>query len=178
MSRYRRAKLAGGTFFFTVALADRSCDPLVREIDRFRQIYRAVENDCPFETIAICVLPDHVHAIWALPGDDADFALRWRLIKSNFSRGLLRSSARSPSQVRRRESGIWQRRYWEHAIRSDADLERHVDYVHFNPVKHGLVTRVRGWTHTSFHRYVRDGVLPHDWGGDFGAHSGAFGEPS
>ncbi|AWM05351.1 transposase [Bradyrhizobium symbiodeficiens] len=162
-------------FFFTVVLADRSNTLLVDQIDRLRQIYRAVLQRRPFETIAICVLPDHLHAIWALPEDDSDFSSRWSLIKGGFSRGL-EAQSRSTSKLKKREKGIWQRRYWEHAIRNDADLERHVNYIHFNPVKHGLVTRVRDWPHSSFHRYVEQGLLPLDWGGDMRDVSGKFGE--
>jgi putative transposase len=137
MSRYRRAKIEGGVFFFTVALADRSSDILIRHIDRLRRMYKSVQERNSFETIAICVLPDHLHAIWALPEGDSNFATRWSLLKSAFSRGLPVEMPRSASKVARRERGIWQRRYWEHAIRDDRDLERHVDYIHVNPVKHG-----------------------------------------
>ncbi len=165
MPDYRRAKIAGGTFFFTLTLADRSSDLLVREVDRLRCAYTQVQKRRPFETIAICVLPDHLHAIWVLPDDDSDFAMRWSPIKSGFSRGLP-VAARSASKVAKRERGIWQRRYWEHAIRDDADLTRHIDYIHFNPVKHGLVSRVCDWPHSSFHQYVKRGDLPEDWGGD------------
>ena len=129
----------------------------------------------PFETIAICILPDHIHAIWELPDGDADFSARWSLIKSGFSRGL-EERPRSPSKIVRREKGIWQRRYWEHVIRDEADLARHIDYVHFNPVKHGHVTRVADWRPSSFHRYVEQGLLPKDWGGDIQEITGAFGE--
>jgi putative transposase len=115
------------------------------------------------------------HAIWASPEDDADFSSRWNLIKGSFSRGL-EIGERSLSKSRKREKGIWQRRFWEHAIRDDADLERHVDYIHFNPVKHGLVTRVRDWSFSSFHRYVDQGTLPVDWGGDVRDIAGHFGE--
>jgi len=174
MPRYVRAK-DGSVFFFTVVLADRSSGLLVDEIDRLRQVYRTIQQRRPFETIAVCVLPDHVHAVWALPEDDADFSTRWSLIKSGFSRGL-GSSSRSASKVAKREKGIWRRRYWEHAIRDDADLERHVDYIHFNPVKHGHVARVADWPHSSFHRYVERGLLPVDWGGDIKDIQGSFGE--
>ena len=102
--------------------------------------------------------------------------MRWSLIKAGFSRGLPGDKERSSSKIARRERGIWQRRYWEHAIRNDTDLERHVDYIHFNPVKHGHVSRVRDWQHSSFHRYVERGVLPQDWGGDLKDIPGAFGE--
>ena len=176
MSRYRRAKIDGGVFFFTVALEDRSSDLLVREIDLLRKVYRDVSKKYPFETIAICVLPDHLHAIWALPADNSDFSIRWNQVKGGFSRRLPAALSRSESKITKREKGIWQRRYWEHAIRTDADLERHVDYIHYNPVKHGFVSRVCDWPHSSFHRYVKEQVLPADWGGNVGELSGQFGE--
>src|SRR2546426_12772706 len=116
MSRYRRAKIQGGVFFFTVALADRTSDLLVREIDRLRRIYRSTQERYPFETVAICVLPDHIHAVWSLPPGDADFSLRWSLIKSGFSRGLAEAGSPSLSNIARRERGLWQRRYWEHVV--------------------------------------------------------------
>jgi putative transposase len=118
---------------------------------------------CPITFTQFAVLPD------------TDFSIRWNLIKSGFSRGL-DSRPRSSSKVRKREKGIWQRRYWEHAIRNERDLDRHVDYVHFNPVKHGHVTRVVDWPHSSFHRYVEKGLLVSDWGGDMTEIQGAFGE--
>ena len=176
MPYYRRAIIPGGMFFFTVAIANRSDDLLVREVDRLRRIYRSVQEHHPFETIAICILPDHLHAIWSLPESNADFPLRWNLIKSGFSRGVNVSAPRSVRHIVKREKGIWQRRYWEHAIRDDLDLARHVDYIHFNPVKHGLATRVRDWPHSSFHRYVARGELPEDWGGDMREIAGSFGE--
>jgi putative transposase len=98
------------------------------------------------------------------------------LIKSGFSRGFPASANRTESKTSRREKGVWQRRYWEHAIRDDADLARHVDYIHFNPVKHGYVTKARDWPPSSFHRYVAEGILPPDWGGDAGEVVGSFGE--
>ncbi len=176
MSRYRRVQTKGGTFFFTVTLAQRPSDLLIRQIDLLRRVYGSVQERNPFETVAICILPDHLHAIWSLPADDADFALRWNLIKSGFSRGLPVAGTRSPSKIAKREKGIWQRRYWEHAIRDEVDLARHVDYIHFNPVKHGLVARARDWPHSSFHKHVERGNLPLDWGGEVRELSGAFGE--
>jgi len=118
---------------------------------------------------------DHLHAVWALPEDDADFSTRWSSIKSGFSRGL-DARPRSASKLSKREKGIWHRRYWEHAIRDEADLERHVDYVHFNPVKHGHVARVVDWPFSSFHRDVERGLLAEDWGGDMREIQGSFGE--
>lgn len=176
MSRYRRAKIEGGTFFFTVTLADRSSDLLVRETERLRSAYRSTRSKLPFVTHAICILPDHLHAIWTLPANDSDFGSRWMLIKSGLSRGLPAAASRSGSKVAKREKGIWQRRYWEHAIRDDKDFERHVDYIHYNPVKHGFVSRVADWPHSSFHRYVERGILPADWGGDVVDIEGTFGE--
>jgi len=173
MPRYIRAK--GSIFFFTVVLAERPSDLLFEKIELLRRSYRAVQQRRPFETVAICILPDHIHALWALPEGDADFSTRWNLIKSGFSRGL-EARPRSTSQVAKREKGIWQRRYWEHAIRNDADLERHVDYIHFNPVKHGHVTRVADWPHSSYHRYVERGLLAADWGGAEHDIQGSFGE--
>lgn len=175
MPQYRRAKFDASTFFFTVVLADRSSRLLVEQIDRLRRAYRIVQQRRPFETVAICVLPDHVHAIWTLPDGDTDFSTRWSLIKSTFSRGV-ETRPRSASKVAKREKGIWQRRYWEHTIRNEEDLARHIDYIHFNPVKHGHVTRVADWAHSSFHRYVRRGMLDEDWGGDLKDISGMFGE--
>ena len=176
MPQYVRAKFKGSVFFFTVVLAERPSNLLIEEIDRLRKSYRTVQKSLPFETVAVCVLPDHIHCIWALPEGDADFSARWSLIKSGFSRGLDPGMSRSASKMAKREKGIWQRRYWEHAIRDDVDLERHVDYIHFNPVKHGHVTRVMDWPHSSFHRYVEGGSLAADWGGDVKDIPGAFGE--
>ncbi|HEX6708510.1 MAG TPA: transposase [Albitalea sp.] len=162
MSNYRRALVPGGTFFFTITLADRSSTLLVDKLDRFRLAYVGARRSVPFETIAICVLPDHLHAVWALPPGDADYSTRWARIKSEFSAGL--AAIRSHSQVNKRERGIWQRRFWEHQIRDDDDPQRHVDYIHFNPVKHGHVQRAVDWPHSSFHQHVKRGWLPDDWG--------------
>src|SRR5437773_2374500 len=175
MPRYVRAKIKGSVFFFTVVLAKWPSNLLLDQIDRLRQVYRTIQQRRPFETIAVCVLPDHVHALWALPEGGADFSTRWSLIKSGFSRGL-GAEPRSASKIAKREKGIWQRRYWEHAIRDDADLARHIDYIHYNPIKHGLVSRVCDWPHSSFHRYVTHGTLPSDWVGDVTETTGAFGE--
>jgi putative transposase len=176
MSRYRRARIPGGTFFFTLTLADRSSDLLVRHIDLLRSAYAFVQQRYPFETIAVCILPDHVHALWTLPDGDADYSKRWSLIKGRFSRGLAEPATRSSSKIIKRDKGIWQRRFWEHAIRDEDDLARHVNYIHFNPVKHSLVTRVCDWPHSTFHRYVTRNMLPQDWGGDIREIAGKFGE--
>ncbi len=162
---YRRSLVAGGTWFFTVNLADRHQDYLIRHIDVLRQAVRQTRSRHTFEIIAMVVLPDHLHAIWTLPPGDADYPLRWALIKSAFSRSLPKTECIRDSRLAKRERGIWQRRYWEHQIRDEADLQAHVDYLHFNPVKHGYVRCVADWPFSSFHRYVRQGLLPADWAG-------------
>jgi putative transposase len=177
MSHYRRSLATGATFFFTVNLADRKNRLLVDEIDRLRLAFEVVRTRYPFKTIAYCVLPDHLHAVWRLPPDDADFGLRWSRIKRAFSQGLPAADARSVSKIAKREKGIWQRRFWEHQIRDETDLQRHVDYIHFNPVKHGHVQRVADWAYSSFHRYVAREILPVDWAGmDVVGDAHRFGE--
>jgi putative transposase len=176
MSKYRRSLVKGATYFFTLTLADRKSNLLVEEINRLRKAYATINRSYPFETIAICVLPDHLHAIWTLPPDDHDYSLRWQLIKRNFSAGLQASSTRSQSKQNKREKGIWQRRFWEHQIHDELDLQRHVDYIHHNPVKHGLVKQDKDWPYSSFHRYVAAGDLPLDWGGEKLKLEGDFGE--
>lgn len=139
--RYRRADAAGGTYFFTVNLVDRRSDTLVRHMAELRTAMRTVISTHPFAITAMVVLPEHLHAIWRLPKDDVGYPTRWALIKAGFSRQLPKDELISASRRTKRERGIWQRRYWEHQIRDEADLAQHVDYIHFNPVKHGLVSR-------------------------------------
>jgi len=127
--RYRRATTSGACWFFTVNLADRKQDLLVRHIDLLREVIRNVKQQHPFEIIAMVVMPDHLHAIWQLPPDDSDYPMRWSLIKAGFSRNLAKTERIRESRVRKRERGIWQRRYWEHLIRDDKDLQAHVDYM-------------------------------------------------
>ena len=160
MSNYRRLRIPGGCYFFTVNLAERRTDLLVRHIDALREAMREVRRGRPFRIDAFVVLPDHLHAIWTLPEGDDDFATRWMLIKTGFSRHVPADERRSPSRRRRDERGIWQRRYWEHAIRDDGDFAAHVDYVHFNPVKHGFVVDPSGWPYSTVHRHVRAGDRP------------------
>jgi len=145
MSRYRRARAAGAAYFFTVTLARRDQPLLVEHIAAIRLAYRKVAQRSPFSTVAICVLPDHLHAVWQLPEGDADYSTRWSGIKSGFSRSLPAAPQRTHSKLVKREKGVWQRRFWEHQIRDELDLRRHVDYIHYNPVKHGLVARVCDW---------------------------------
>ncbi|MCP4409944.1 MAG: transposase, partial [Gammaproteobacteria bacterium] len=131
-----------------------------------RQIFRKVKEGHPFKINAMVVLPDHLHCIWTLPPGDVDYKTRWALIKAGFSRGIPLGERRSRSRLKRGERGIWQRRYWEHLIRDDRDYRRHVDYIHWNPVKHGWVNRVADWPHSSFHGYLRRGIVPADWAGE------------
>jgi len=164
MTEYRRAKIQGATYFFTVNCAERHGNHLlVDSIDLLRQIFRKVKSEDPFEIDAMVVLPEHLHCIWTLPPGDADYQTHWALIKAGFSRAIPVGERRSMSRIKRGERGIWQRRYWEHLIRDDQDFERHVDYIHWNPVKHGWVRRVGDWPHSSFHAYVRRGIYPVNW---------------
>ena len=171
--QYRRAGIAGGTYFFTVNLADRSSRLLVEHVDVLRHAVRVVKRRYPFTVVAWVVLPDHMHAIWALPEGDADFSGRWSLIKAAFSRAIARTEAISASRRGKRERGIWQRRFWEHLIRNEDDLRRHIDYVHINPVKHEHADRAADWPYSSIHRYIRAGSLTTDWACD--AESGNVG---
>lgn len=175
MVRYRRNFLPGGTFFFTVTLADRRSSALVRHVGELRSAFRAARRERPFSIEAIVILPDHLHAIWTLPAGDSDFSGRWRRIKGHFSSALIGAGVK----IARASNGalaLWQRRFWEHTIRDENDFERHVDYIHFNPIKHGLVRRARDWPHSSFHRYVQQGLLPEDWAGSVSDAAGRFGE--
>jgi len=168
MPNYVRARVPGACYFFTVTLQDRSSDLLVREIEHLRETVRRIRQLHPFHIDAWVVLPEHMHCLWTLPPGDADFAMRWMLIKNRFSRGLSTGEPRSPNHLRRRERGIWQRRYWEHLIRDDEDYRRHFDYIHINPLKHGLVARVQDWPYSSFQRAVRAGLYAPDWAGGAG----------
>lgn len=176
--RYRRAWNAGGTFFFTVNLEDRSSDLLTANIDTLRLAFRQVVSRHPFRIDAIVILPDHLHAIWTLQENDRDFSTRWALIKAGFSRSLPLFEGVSASRRKKRERSIWQRRFWEHRVRDDGDFARHVDYIHWNPVKHGHVTRAVDWSYSIIHRYIRRGVIGADWGCEQGEDCGGFGERS
>ncbi|MFL6673719.1 MAG: REP-associated tyrosine transposase [Massilia sp.] len=169
MTRYRRATGAS-TFFFTVVTYHRRrilCDDTIR--NALRLAIHNVRKIRPFSIDGWVLLPDHLHCIWTLPDGDSDYSARWLQIKRSVSRfspevhvdsRLLNESAR-----KHREAAIWQRRFWEHQIRDETDFERHLDYVHYNPVKHGCAKSVLDWPYSTFHRYVREGVYPSDWGG-------------
>ncbi|MGH8659927.1 MAG: REP-associated tyrosine transposase [Gammaproteobacteria bacterium] len=164
MRSYKRVKIAGGAYFFTVNLAERrDNDLLIRRIADLREAFRRTRQQHPFGLDAIVVLPDHLHCLWHLPSEDDDFPTRWRLIKTRFSRAIDRGERVSRSRRRKGERGIWQRRYWEHVIRDQPDHQRHMDYIHFNPVKHGYVQSVKDWPYSSFHRWVQRGVYSVDW---------------
>lgn len=163
MSNYRRVRVPGGTYFFTVNLLDRRRCLLVEHIDLLRDSFRAAKAARPFDLLAIVVLPDHLHCVWRLPDGDVDNANRWAQIKSGFSRALPLHERSSPRRITRRERGIWQRRYWEHLVRDEDDLRRHVNYLHINPVKHGHAARAGDWPHSSFPRWVAAGVYPMEW---------------
>ncbi len=184
MPNYRRSFVEGGTFFFTVVTYKRQ-PILTSDLSRriLRHAWKKVQKTHPFTVIAVCLLPDHFHCLISLPEGDKDYPLRWRAIKGIFSRRYKEAGGetgrRNESRIKRRESTVWQRRYWEHQIRDEKDLEVHFNYLHFNPVRHDLVTRVRDWPWSSFHRYVRNGHYDPDWGGyqdvPSGSNSG-FGE--
>ncbi|MDI6854125.1 MAG: transposase [Deltaproteobacteria bacterium] len=166
MPRYLRAVVPGGTFFFTVALLDRRRQLLTENIDLLRKAFQAARRRRPFAIEAIVILPDHLHCIWTLPPGDADFSTRWHDIKARFAAKIPPGEQLSERRLKKGERGIWQRRFWEHAIRDERDYQRHVDYIHYNPVKHGHVTRVAAWPYSSFHRFVGRGVYTIDWAAD------------
>ncbi len=176
MARYRRNFVPGGSYFFTVNLAERRLRLLTERVGALRAAFRYARSAHPFAIEAIVVLPDHLHAIWTLPEHDTDYSTRWRLIKAAFSRSLPRGERISASRAAKGERGVWQRRYWEHTLRDERDFTRHMDYIHFNPVKHGFVRRVADWPYSSFHRMVRLGVYPEDWAGDSKQDGVGFGE--
>ncbi|MDT4828695.1 REP-associated tyrosine transposase [compost metagenome] len=166
MTAYRRDHTPGATWFFTLNLADRQSHLLIDRIDLLRASFRTCMERHPWRIDAIVILPDHLHALCTLPAGDADYALRWRKIKSGFSRALPARESLSASRRCKGERGIWQRRFWEHRIRDDQDFARHVDYIHHNPRKHRHVECVADWRWSSFHRYVKAGILPLDWAGN------------
>ncbi|MAQ86572.1 MAG: transposase [Maritimibacter sp.] len=156
MPNYHRPRIPGATVFFTVNLADRCAPVLVREIEALRRAVRTTRSERPFTIDAWVVLPDHMHCVWTLPDGDADYATRWSVIKARFSRAVPPGHRRASHRTRR-ERGVWQRRFWEHHIRDDADFAAHVRYCWINPVKHGLVARPTDWPHSSIHRDLREG---------------------
>jgi len=164
MPMYRRMWVPGGVYFFTITLLERgSNNLLMRHADVLRRMVCKVRRRHPFLIHAWVVLPDHLHCLVELPDGDADYAMRIMLIKQGFAKAIPATEFCNDARIRRQERGIWQRRYWEHVIRGEEDWRRHLDYIHYNPVKHGHVERVCDWPHSSFHRFVRQGVYPLDW---------------
>jgi len=169
MVQYRRNRVDGGTYFFTVTLHDRRGDALVRHVEALRTAWRRARARVPHEVVAVVVLPEHLHAVIRMAEGTADYSRLWQEIKKDFTRRLPPEDGRTVSP--------WQPRFWEHTICDARDLQAHVDYVHINPVKHGLVTQVADWPYSSFHRYVRAGLLPPDWGTSPGPHPGLAWRP-
>jgi putative transposase len=162
MVLYRRKRVKGGCYFFTVTLQDRSSRLLVEHIAELRDAFQQAKARMPFQVDAIVVLPEHIHAIFTLPAGDDNYSSRWRLIKSIYTQKLLKKGLPLAANGRG-EYNLWQRRFWEHTICDDVDMNHHINYIHYNPVKHNLVECVADWPHSSFHRYVRMGILPIDW---------------
>jgi putative transposase len=171
MPDYRRWYVAGGTYFFTAVTLGRQrilCGNAARSC--LHEAIETVRKKRPFTLVAIILLPNHIHTVWALPPGDADYPIRWKRLKEEFTLAYLaRGGVEVPptlSRVRQGERGVWQRRYWEHAVRDEEDLKRCVDYVHWNPKKHGHVASVRDWPWSSFHRYVELGEYAREWGSE------------
>lgn len=172
MPEYRRANTKGGTYFFTVNTYRRQ--QVLTDVDVRNALREGIEKTrevMPFQILAWVLLPDHLHCIWTLPDGDADFAKRWGMIKRHVSQRcgdrLNREEWLSESRRKRNETSLWQRRYWEHQIRNEADFEKHVDYIHWNPLKHGLVDKVAEWPYSTFHQHVARGAYSQNWCGDF-----------
>jgi len=164
---YRRSKAKGGTFFFTVVTHRREGILCAKNNARLViEAFDCVKIKYPFALDAFVILPDHIHCIWTLPENDNDFSTRWRLIKGYFSKRFDDKDkySKSPSRISKGEQAIWQRRFWEHTIKDDDDFKKHVEYIHYNPVKHGLAASADDWIFTSFHEYVSRGIYSSDWG--------------
>ncbi len=168
MPEYRRVR-EGRTYFFTVVTFKRQRFLCLKESRiALRNAIEEIRLSKPFEINAWVLIPDHIHCIWSLPEDDVDYSKRWGLIKSRFtkmvSKGLVGNSHSTRSRMRKREGVVWQRRFWEHKIRNERDYEIHCNYIHYNPVKHGLVNSPKDWAFSTFHRYVKNGTYSEDWG--------------
>lgn len=182
MPNYRRANTSGATYFFTVVTYQRQkilCQENIRTA--LRNAISEVRQIHPFNINGWVLLPDHLHCIWTLPPNDADFSIRWAMIKRSVTKqrdpAIQRQLRMTPSRLKRKESTLWQRRFWEHQIRDDHDYQTHLDYLHFNPVKHGLVQNTKDWPYSTFHRQVRQGNYTQNWGGtDVINNFGDFGE--
>ena len=165
--QYRRDYTQGASYFFTVVTFRRvQFLTSVAGVNSLRQAFKDEMARRPFVIDAIVILPDHIHSLWTLPKGDADYSMRWRNIKRTFTQqiALDERPAVFASRKHKGEQAIWQRRFWEHRIRDDEDFSHHVDYIHYNPVKHGYVKRPTDWAYSSIHRYIRQGVLSATWG--------------
>lgn len=165
--QYRRRYTHGATYFLTVNLENRQSDLLIRHVDILRNAFKTVKNKHPFDIDAVVILPDHFHIVMTLPPNDANYSTRIKLIKYYFSLNVQKTDEEyiSKSRLSKSERGIWQRRFWEHQIRDETDYFHHVNYVHINPLKHGLVNRVQDWQYSSFHHYVKNGIFDINWAG-------------
>ncbi len=161
---YRRVFIPGGTYFITMNLLNRKTNLLVEHIDKLRNSFQRVQRLYPFEIIAIVILPEHFHMMIHLPENDSNYSLRIRCIKALFSMQLAKKEAISPSRKKKSERGIWQRRFWEHTIRNQNDYDKHLSYIHYNPVKHGYVQNAIDWPYSSIHRFIKAGLLTENWG--------------
>jgi putative transposase len=168
MSNYRRNYVPGGTYFFTVVTHQR---PFLTSDAARASLHQAIETirlKWPFEIVAIVLLPDHWHSVWTLPRGDSRYPLRLRQIKDAFTRSYLESGGQESRQARSRTKhgmrGVWQKRFWEHTIDDEQDLKGCVDYIHWNPKKHGLVRSIKDWQWSSFHRFAAAGEYALDWG--------------
>ena len=169
MPNYKRVRLEGGTYFFTVVTMNRMpilTTPLARRC--LSKAFALTKKRYPFKLKAICLLPDHLHCVWTLPESDSDYSTRWSFLKGTFTRLYLNGGGvqgtKNASRKVRHEAGIWQRRLWEHLIRDDKDYYNHLDYLHYNPVKHGLVKSPAEWKWSTFAKYVKAGLYDEDWG--------------
>ena len=163
--QYQRYRFTGGMYFITINLLNRQSALLTEHIDTLRQAFKVTQERHPFKIPAIVILPEHMHFIIELPEGDDDFPRRIMLIKQYFSRHIPKTERISASRMRKGERGIWQRRYWEHYIRDERDLQQHIDYIHINPVKHHHTKRAADWPYSSIHRYIKQGILPENWAG-------------
>ena len=162
MVNYRRSFVPGGTFFFTVTLKNRKSNLLVEKISLLKEAVQRVKDQHPFQIKAYVVLPEHLHMIWELPSGDSNYSLRWKKIKTLFSKSIHKAGVEL-SKTKHNEYRLWQRRFWEHVINDMSDLENHVNYIHYNPIKHGLVEDLRDWPYSSFHHYVQNGQIGENW---------------
>ena len=175
MRTYIRNRTDGASYFFTLNLLNRQSDLLTRHIEELRFAYRKTQHHMPFTLNAMVVLPDHLHLLLTLPDGDHDYAKRIKCLKGQFSRQIPKTEFVNESRANKGERGIWQRRYWEHRIRDELDYQRHMDYIHYNPVKHGHALRASDWLYSTFHQYALQGIYPLDWANEDVARSDVIG---